>query len=199
MSRTRISLREKLVRQDVNSDLIRAEPPELQAHRSFSDMICILQPSFSPNNRIEVIQYRLPQRPTAFTTSTGFCPCRTALHPQRRRAGPGKTAAGWRVPRSAAGRAGLPRRWRACHAGEGGKKGGSKAAVGCLELRQHAFNIYVCHTKLLAPTERARRFLNHRTSVALVTNPERTGCFGGTHVAAPTCFTMRAFHQSVLR
>ena len=140
--------------------------------------------------------------PNAFlvtSASTRFCPCRTALHTRRRHAGPGKTAAGGRLPRSAAGRAGPPRRWRACHAGEGGKKGGSKAAVGCLELRQHAFNIYVCHTKLLAPTERARRFLNHRTSVALVTNPERTGCFGGTHVAAPTCFTMRAFHQSVLR
>jgi hypothetical protein len=44
-----------MVDRDAKSDLIKVVPPELQAHRSFSDMICISQPSLSPNNRIEVI------------------------------------------------------------------------------------------------------------------------------------------------
>ena len=53
-------LRKKLVRQDVNFDLIRVVPPELQAHRSFVDINSNWLPIFSQETSMNSSVTALP-------------------------------------------------------------------------------------------------------------------------------------------
>ena len=68
-----------------------------------------VQPNIDQQEGISIAR---PNGLISKSASTRFCPCRTALYTRRRRAGPDKTAAGGRLPRSAAGREGLPRQLR---------------------------------------------------------------------------------------